>query len=179
MPNWCDNQLTIYSSDKQLLTDMAEAAKKGELLAFLRPEPDYSVTPVAKTFFDENGDKTPSIREDAWWDWRIQNWGTKWDIDTDPDLVNLDLEGGTITCSFSTAWSPPIAALNWAAEERGIDFQIYYYEPGIPFCGYATPSQDDCYDIPDDVESIKKTIPGDILDMFPIVECAEEYEMEE
>lgn len=176
MPNWCDNHLTIRSENKQLLTDMAKAADKGELLAFLRPEPDYKTTPVAHTFPRKEGDEIPTIRDDAWWDWRVQNWGTKWDIDTDPDNVYLDLEIGELQIGFLTAWSPPCDALNYAAEEHGFDFELYYYEPGMCFCGYATPFQDDYYNIPEKVKDIEAEIPDNILSMFSILDYAREEE---
>ena len=176
MPNWCENTLTIASSNQKLLGDIALAASQGKLLAFLRPEPDYSVTPVAKTFPMQEGDETPTIREESWWDWRVQNWGTKWDIDCEPDYVTLG--EGEVTISFMTAWSPPVAALDWAAEEHGFDFQLYYYEAGMAFCGYATPMQDDCYSIPEKSKDIEAEIPQDILDHFNILETAIEYEGE-
>lgn len=176
MPNWCDNHLTIHSKDPQLLANIAKAAEKNELLAFLRPEPDYETTPVAKTFHRKEGDEIPTIRPDSWWDWRVQNWGTKWDIDTDPDNVFLDLKEGVVSIGFCTAWSPPCDALNYAAEEHGFDFELYYYEPGMCFCGYATPFQDDHYNIPEKSKDIEAEIPDHILKMFSIMETALEYE---
>lgn len=179
MPNWCDNHLKIRSNDHQLLTDIAKAAEENKLLAFLRPEPNYETTPVAKTFPRQEGDEIPTIRTDSWWDWRVQNWGTKWDIDTEPCNVSLKLEEGLVEITFLTAWSPPCDALNYAAEERGLDFELYYYEPGMCFCGYATPFQEDHYSIPESVKDIEAEIPDHILDMFPIVETAMEYELED
>ena len=42
---------------------------------------------------------------DNWYDWQVNNWGTKWDIKGDVEINDIDDE----TCSlvFQTAWSPP------------------------------------------------------------------------
>ena len=42
---------------------------------------------------------------DNWYDWQVNHWGTKWDINGDVGINDIDDE----TCSlvFQTAWSPP------------------------------------------------------------------------
>tara|TARA_R110002012_G_scaffold262446_1_gene444720 strand:+ start:326 stop:898 length:573 start_codon:yes stop_codon:yes gene_type:complete len=42
---------------------------------------------------------------DNWYDWRNNNWGTKWDINTEVHVDDLHDEGCTLI--FQTAWSPP------------------------------------------------------------------------
>lgn len=39
----------------------------------------------------------------TWYEWSIENWGTKWDVDAD-----FECHGGTIELHFDTAWSTPI-----------------------------------------------------------------------
>ena len=47
--------------------------------------------------------------DQAWWDWRLQNWGTKWEIVSDESYLDIqdNEHGKAIRASFSTAWSPP------------------------------------------------------------------------
>jgi hypothetical protein len=64
---------------------------------------------------------------DNWWDWCVQNWGTKWE----PDCISAD--DGYI--SFSTAWSPPIGIVKQLSKLTGRDFRLTYIEEGVDFCG--------------------------------------------
>jgi hypothetical protein len=51
--------------------------------------------------------KKISIRK--WWDWRVQNWGTKWNIEAlDEDRITV--KDNTVIFDCETAWSPPLEA---------------------------------------------------------------------
>jgi hypothetical protein len=68
-----------------------------------------------------------------WWNWRIANWGTKWDVggyDCDIERVS-DTE---IYMVFDSAWSPPVAALQ---SRDDISYTLFYCEFGMAFCGVA------------------------------------------
>src|SRR5271155_1321112 len=66
----------------------------------------------------EHFDTDPEVRKQAdrykanfdkygytyWYDWRLDQWGTKWNVD---DPVVSD-EGNALTITFDTAWSPPL-----------------------------------------------------------------------
>ena len=55
---------------------------------------------------------------DNWYDWQVHHWGTKWDIQcNDATLVDNVLE-----VSFESAWSPPVEALQYAAERNKFVF---------------------------------------------------------
>ena len=73
-------------------------------------------------------------RDDRWYDWRLQNWDTKWDayevevIDEDHDCVEIQ---------FETAWSPPTAICNQIREDfPDIAVSWFYDEPGCEIAGY-------------------------------------------
>ena len=74
------------------------------------------------------------IADDRWYDWRVQNWDTKWDcydveiVDDDPDQLEVE---------FSTAWSPPEAICS-AIREQYPDLSVswFYDEPGVEMAGY-------------------------------------------
>lgn len=201
MPNWCENEMTISHKDPAMMQKALVAWNSGNFLATLVPEPDYSVTPVAKCFphIDAQYAKTeeekaaalanvPTIREDAWWDWRIQNWGTKWDIgwDSSRDPAELSPDGLSMWVYFESAWSPPIDAYDKLLD-LGYEITAYYYEGGCCFCGQYQNGIDEHYDIaiPGDCdveEWLEKNIPTNIINSFNLVEQFqdwEDYEREE
>lgn len=195
MPNWCENEMTISHKDPAMMKKVLEAWNSGKFLGTLVPEPDYSVTPVAQTFphitaqFAKTEEEkaaalanAPTIREDAWWDWRVQNWGTKWDIgwDSSRDPAELDADGLSMWVYFDSAWSPPIDAY-YKLQELGYEITAYYNESGCCFCGKFESGIDDCYsiDIPDDAnatEWLEENIPADILNAFNLVESYQEWQ---
>jgi hypothetical protein len=85
MPNWVTNILTINASD-EVVTKIKEEVKTTEN-GF-----DFeSILPMPIEF------------EDDWYNWRIENWGTKWNSS---EIYVFD-EGFT----FNTAWSTPFNLL--------------------------------------------------------------------
>lgn len=50
-----------------------------------------------------------------WYDWRIANWGTKWNVEKNVDIDNLS--DNNITLWFSTAWSPPVPLIGSLCEQ--------------------------------------------------------------
>ena len=80
---------------------------------------------------------------------RVDNWGTKWDIEFDNAFV-MD-EGKTVSLSFNSAWSPPIAAYE-KLKEMGFEIYALYMEPGMGFAGEWEDGDDYCveYDFTND-----------------------------
>lgn len=68
---------------------------------------------------------------DNWYDWRIKNWGTKWDA--------YDCEGNPSegTLVFFTAWNPPYEVVQALCEKYpDSDLDWFYEEPGMNFAGH-------------------------------------------
>lgn len=159
MPNYCFNQVSIYSKDTDLLLKMRERLSDSfeqTLLDFMVPLP--------------NGE---------WdYDWCVANWDTKWDVfDAMSSLFMSDSDGlHTLFISFNTAWTPPVQAFQRGAETHGFDFSLDYHEGGAGFVGRATPDSDECYDISFDRHP-SEDIPNELLDVWrEIVEDYEEYQ---
>lgn len=67
-----------------------------------------------------------------WYDWCSENWGTKWNVEDECDIV-IDKETNTFEISFNTAWSIPTGIfnkffdycedgeLNWIYEDEDYD----------------------------------------------------------
>ena len=137
MPNWCENTVTI-AGDKDKVKILWDAINAGAgFLATLRPEPDYDAVKVEPAFPSKDGTPDPMP---AWWNWRVNHWGTKWDVDNDTDQFTFEIdnanEDATLTGNFESAWSPPIEALQYYADQNPDVFvEIKYYEPLMCFIG--------------------------------------------
>ena len=170
MPNWCANHLTLRHADPNMIAKVAEGWNKGELFQTLVPMPEElkgTTSPSDNTnheLIDKHG-------YDNWYDWCVNNWGTKWEADADSgDIAEQSEE--EIVLVFDTAWSPPIE-LYVNLEEQGYDVKAYYFEPGMMFCGMYEDGDDDCLKIGVD------EIPEELEDIFDIISWLDEPEDEE
>jgi len=160
MPNWCNNSISIKTNSKLLyrkikthLETEAEKDDKGSytskgLFGLLYPEPDYQTIDVMNW-----KDKVASKGE-AWWYWRIENWGTKWDVWSDDILGDLTCTADDknreyeIEFDFDTAWSPPIEWLRYCEEKykrQELTFHMSYFEGGMGFGGVYDTFDGDAY----------------------------------
>ena len=79
--------------------------------------------------------KSTNQQDDRWYNWRVQNWGTKWDC-YDLSTDDCDLPNG-FEASFNTAWSPPEEVCTAIREKfDGISVSWFYDEPGCEVAGY-------------------------------------------
>jgi len=89
MPNICQNTTTI-KGPKAKVKELHEKLTHDKVLQHLNPMPEEA--------------------EAKWYQWRVENWGTKWDV-MDCDITLYESSKETeIELLFATAWSPPIAA---------------------------------------------------------------------
>jgi hypothetical protein len=129
MPNWCNNKVTLSGSTEQV----------NHLLNYLKQEPKPDDYHGLLEYFVPQ----PQTGEDwGWYDWRVENWGTKWE----PTLDTVERSGNTITIYFDSAWAPPTAAYD-AMHAQGWDITALYFEPGMGFAGRYTNGYDDGFDI--------------------------------
>ncbi len=85
---------------------------------------------------------------DNWYDWKIQHWGTKWDVEA--ELVE-EGDDGYLEYQFDSAWSPPVTWLEHVSQEYPtLRFLLKYEEDGCAFMGRAKAIggvvDDDCLD---------------------------------
>ena len=116
MPNWCDNRATI-SGPSPVIDEIKQILKQENpnLLSWMVPQPNF-----------EN--------DQAWYQWNIDNWGTKWDIDN--AYISDESESDSVTFSFATAWAPPVTAFEtWAMSDGRVQFTLDYFEPGMAYVG--------------------------------------------
>lgn len=124
MPNWCENTLKVTGKEIELKR-FVDAAKTDELeLSFDK------LVPMPKEL--ENT-KSPGDTPN-WWDWRIANWGTKWDLSADSTSVTIKRR--VAWYSFDTAWGPPTEWLEKVSVLfPKLKFILRYDEPGLCFKG--------------------------------------------
>mgnify|MGYP005826391593 FL=1 len=144
MPNWCRNQITIQSKDKQLIRnlrdDLEDMNGKG-LLHYMYPMPHELRNTTKGSNSETNQEFIDKYGFDNWYDWSLHNWGTKWDVDFDLKFVSFaDIDTATpLTLEFNSAWSPPLAVWQKFVDRypKGT-FEVahlQYIESGCQFCG--------------------------------------------
>ena len=126
MPNHCHNRVTVYSANTHDVAKIKQIFEDENCFGQIIPEPDWANTPLLTSDnhygskYGNDGElpqyvedpwkrlvfKSTGQADDRWYDWRIQNWDTKWDCydvevtDDDPECTEIQ---------FNTAWSPPEA----------------------------------------------------------------------
>ena len=177
MPNWCLNNVQITHDDPAKLYELLDAYKRGELMEHFLPTPRDPEDPTKLL-----GVGTPmTIGGNDWYNWRVANWGTKWDVggedaffqlffSNDNDVSSDHPEG--IVLSFDSAWSPPIEFYSFMKSEHGFDIRASYFEPGIGFCGDWIDGMDNYY------ECEWHDFPTHLIEEYNMVEFYEEEEEE-
>jgi len=157
MPNWCHNRVEIYSDNPEDLKQIKSIFKAKRPLHEIIPEPDWKTIPLTEEYLTHHGIKvgelgelpippdpdekwgTPRFKstgraDERWYDWRIENWGIKWDIG-DIDLQDEDPQ--QLIYTFETPWGPPeyiCSALRKKFENLSITW--FFDEPGCELAGY-------------------------------------------
>jgi len=180
MPNWCNNTITI-TGPKDKITKLYTEAKAGNgLLQAMYPMPkelEDTTSPAPK-----EGEPQPLVDGyDNWYDWRVNNWATKWDV----DVENLELseDGTNISGWFDSAWSPPTGAYEeFLAKNEDCSIKALYYEGGMDFGGEWFDGGDTCLTMSDysadQMEDPNEGLIYELNEHFNFAEAVREYEEE-
>jgi len=190
MPNWCNNNISITGPNSVI--DKIEKITKEEdnkngLLQFFNPMPKEL---EGTTSPSSSADKPQPMIDgfDCWYDWRVENWGTKWEVcefyGVDRQYHSENNEGeSTITFGFDSAWAPPINAYEqFLRDNSDCSLKAWYYEGGCDFMGEWDNGQDDCYqpsDYKSDDDFWNDGVGSTLDDYFGITESMAEYEAEQ
>ena len=149
MPNWCWNHLEVSGDEKQL----QEFVEK----SLVSPEENEIHD---GTGFSFEGTLPRGDRKD-WYDWSVNNWGTKWDA-YEPEILNNDINFFSV--SFETAWSPPIAWIdNIMQDFPDLCFTLEYEEPGMCFGGRLSAQYEEIWDdLHWDLDSASECCEGEV-----------------
>ena len=145
MPNWCSNIVYVRGTG-EVREKIKEIFSKEEPFAEVMPEPNYDEVAVpwslqrvlsAKRNEIELEEPKPG-RKNAWYDWRIANWGTKWEPDGEVYVTadNLDSGEEVLNLSLYTAWGPPEGIFKELSKMEGVEEVVsHFYEPAMEFVG--------------------------------------------
>ena len=155
MPNWCHNRVDVYSENKTDLQKVLDIFNNKNVFAQIIPEPDWSKIPYngelpqKKQLKNPNGEVFTTVTEFSdgtqdtrWYDWRLQNWDTKWDAgDVDIEEERWGADGNdeleSFQATFDTAWSPPEGICVRLREMfPNVSISWFYDEPGCQEAGY-------------------------------------------
>ena len=147
MPNWCYIRVTAYG-DEDKLKEIEKIFESKTPFNDIFPMPDFKTIPNEKgelpkleqmknpdgSILWETYNWPDGTNDDRWYDWCIENWGTKWEADvTGFEVQDYD----TLEIEFLTAWSPPQGVVEKLREKfPELTFQCFYDEPGCEIAGY-------------------------------------------
>jgi len=191
MPNWCNNVVEIAHKDPAKLKEVVDAFNEGKFCEYAKPVPK-ELHIVAGRVGDDQDEAQKKLEADTarnlekygyenWYDFCVNEWGTKWDVGGDGCFDPADLEEGqdNTTLDFDSAWAPPVGAYA-ALVEKGFEIRAYYYEPGMAFCGIWDNGNDEYYEFGGETSKTVADAIGDELDeMFGVSESMANYEDEE
>lgn len=184
MPNWCNNTVEIYHKDPAMIERVRKAFNSDGLLQEFIPVPQ-DLRDTVSGFMGEDKRAQHEAQMDRnvalygykdWYDFCVNEWGTKWDIHADGQPAQ-DIPGG-LMLSFDSAWSPPISAYEKLIEQ-GFSIRAMYYEPGMAFAGVWDNGDDDFYEYGGmNSDQIAETLPVELDEAYGISESVAEWEEE-
>jgi len=142
MPNHTDQRVTIAGPARLVFALHDALRDQKRFCDFVKPMP-----------FALHGTNSPSDSPN-WYDWCVENWGTKWDVyeveilerswnDKSPPLALMDHTKAKFTFVCNSAWSPPVPI--WEAlYEAGLDVTAFYLDEGHMYCGKFIDGIDYC-----------------------------------
>lgn len=165
MPNWCYTDITIKGSKEDIkwVSDLIEQHndRKEDSVGFFEsiiPSPVWEKTPnedgelpVPDPARDKDGNitfmfsKFPSTgrNDDRWYNWNINNWGTKWEVG---EIEVTDSSDTELYLYWDTAWSPAIPIFDKLVE-RGLDVEAEFKDEGWMFAGLYVNGEVEDYEI--------------------------------
>ena len=118
MPNWCWNHLEVTGDEIQLREFV---------------EKSVSIHEESDQCFSFEGTLPRGDRKD-WYEWSVNNWGTKWDIEA--HIAPRDENDDTGQLNFDSAWSPPVDAfVEISSQFPELRIECRYFEEGCNFIG--------------------------------------------
>jgi hypothetical protein len=187
MPNWCNNYLVLEHDNPEMIERAKTAFADGRLLDEFVPVP-ASLHIVAGRVGDDTDPKQIELEAQeaaniathgysTWYDFCVNEWGTKWDVGGDGDQATQD-GPNAIRMNFDSAWAPPVPAMQ-KFQDLGFKVKLVYWESGMCFCGLYDENGDDYFDYTDmSADEVEANINPEIDECMCIVENLREWEEE-
>lgn len=153
MPNHCEVQLQVTGDPEKVKTWMKRHVvhrPHPDDPDYIREKPELTFETAVPMPHELRG--TPVPCHDAeerqaeaeraerhghgnWYDWRIHNWGTKWDA-YECRVGDDNLHRGVLEVTFCTAWSPPVEWFEvMAMETPWLTYHMSWQEHGVGLYG--------------------------------------------
>ena len=189
MPNYCNNNIVI-TGPNSVIDKIEKIANgdKGALLQYFYPMPKALQDTTAPLQKDATKEEKAKAKEnlkkygyDNWYDWRVENWGTKWDIMEFYNINRKEIgeDESEISLGFDTAWAPALGAYEkFLDKNSNCSLKAYYYEPGCDFMGEWDNGIDNCFEVAKyglDDDFWKQGIGSTLDDYFGITESMAQY----
>lgn len=193
MPNWCSNQMKLTHDNPAMMGKAVDNWNSGQFLEKFFPMPHefHVAMPSVEDFklrthpeywrkFEEMN-KALLLKYfgyESWYEWRLSNWGIKWDIGQHMGDGPTQIDNGVMVVEFESPWGPPLTAYE-KLSNLGYKIEAKYNEPGMTFCGTWNDGEEDYFDyggVPTD--QIRKYVGQELDDFFRISIARREYEEE-
>lgn len=149
MPNWCYNNLTVDGTREDVNNFLTAITNEDDAYDLTIPFPCPEELQITARFLsaddgtdDEEtatlrkqyADNTAKYGATNWYDWQIQNWGTKWAPSVEDYFVQND--GKSVQFMMESAWSPPTQLIEkLSGVFPTLQFVLSYEEGGMCFAG--------------------------------------------
>jgi hypothetical protein len=188
MPNWCNNTVLVYHADTAKLKELVLAFNEGKMCNYIHPVPEDLQITAGRAGVDGSPEQVALEEAETrnrathgyttWYDFCVNEWGTKWDVGGDGMEVDPTTVENDVTLCFDSAWSPPCGIYERMVEQ-GFSVKGYYYEPGMAFAGVWWDGDDAFYEYGGmDSAGIAEALPVELDEAFGISESAAEWEAE-
>jgi len=137
MPNNTDVRVTITHKSEARIDDMEWVFNTDEPFQHIIPMPDDI----------ERGNLTMDQRKATkgrnWYDWSIENWGTKWDA---YEVRTQRISETELYVMLETAWSPPIPIFR-KLESMGFNVEAMFLDEGWMYIGQYADGTEEIFDV--------------------------------
>lgn len=192
MPNWCNNVAIFEHENESILRELVAAYNDGATMQTLYPCPAElkdtmsgflgAGTPEQAALEAKEQENMTRYGAKNWYDWCVENWGTKWDFGRDVEYNGNKAKikkrkNGTkyVELSFDTAWGPPLGFYAHAHDTLGFEVRAYFFEPGMGFVGATHNGDENVINIREfDEEWLADNVPEKLCRMFNLYEIAAE-----
>ncbi len=159
MPNWCSNTIEIQGTKEQI----------NKFVSFLEEK-------NGKEWFDFFNPTPAELKEDGWYTWNVDNWGTKWNCDAQDwiSIFNPNEDEASVSFWFDSAWAPPIALYEYIESNTQLTVTASYLEEGMQFVGQFVDGEDEYYEYTD-LESLED-IPENLVEEWNLIDSLESRE---
>ena len=154
MPNHC-YQVYYIEGPRKRIEFLYNAVKEQKFLSAVVPEPsDMFRGPLG----DEEREMCEAEGRPNWYDWRNDNWNTKWDIydaEITQEITDLPKESAKYNKKISyfqfsccTAWAPPTPVWDKLSSTQSglyVKLNVDYEDEGGMFAGCYKDGKDNCW----------------------------------